>query len=169
MKKLYFPINQKIEYPQLRVVDKEGKSIGILGKDEALKKAQEEGLDLVLINGDAAPPVAKIVELGKFLYDQKQKLKKVSKPGKTSGQKELRLTPNIGRGDLDNRINRTREFLSNRDKVKFVVEFRGREMAHPEVGRDKLNIIFESLRDISEIEKEPYWEGRRLMASIKPK
>lgn len=167
--KISFLVNQKITFPNLRVIDNEGKNLGVLTKEEAFRITQEKQLDIVVVNEETDPPVAKIVEWGKFLYDYKQKLKKTAKSGHTSEQKELRLTPAMGKKDLNDRIERAKEFLGNKDKVKFTVVFKGREMRHPEVGQGKLKETYEALQKICEIEKEPYWEGRRLMFVVKPK
>lgn len=169
MKKLFFQLNERIQAENLRVIDQNGQNLGVIPRDEGVSSAREQGLDLVLIASQASPPVAKILDFKKFLYEERQKLKKISRPGRVSGQKELRLTPNIGQGDLRVRIERAREFLMRKHKVKLVIEFRGRAISHPQIGLDKINRVFAELNEVGSVEKEPYWEGKRLMAILKPK
>lgn len=136
-------------------------------RDQAIRMAQAARLDLVMVAQKADPPVAKILDLKKFLYEKKQEQKK-GKSRKTS-TKELRFGPNISEHDLNTRIGRARKFLKERNKVKFKVLFRGRMFSHQEVGREKLKRILDALSEIGEIDREPWFEGKQLMMIIKPK
>ncbi len=129
---------------------------------EALEKADEAGLDLVKIAPKANPPVCKIVDYGKFRYDQTRKEKEAKKKQKTVEIKEIRLSPNIGTNDLNTKATNARKFLSKGNRVKVTVRFRGREMAHTQNGRDILDSFAKLLEDISQVEKEPKMEGRNM-------
>ena len=129
---------------------------------EALEKADEAGLDLVKITPKANPPVCKIVDYGKFRYDQTRKEKEAKKKQKTVEIKEIRLSPNIGTNDLNTKATNARKFLSKGNRVKVTVRFRGREMAHTQNGRDILDSFAKLREDISQVEKEPKMEGRNM-------
>ena len=154
-------VNQFIQAAKLRVLDFEGKLIGVLSKDEALAKAKAEDLDLVEIAPNALPPVAKIIDFKKFKYDLSKK-ERGTKKGSEGGLKELWLSPRIDEHDLKVRIARTQEFLKHGYKVKLTVKFKGREMAHPENGRAVLNQTITLLGEGVGIEREAKFEGRNL-------
>lgn len=145
----------------MRVLDSEGKQIGILTKEEALKKAKDEELDLVEIAPNTDPPVAKIVDFQKFKYEE-GKRERATKKGSEGGLKELWLSPRIDEHDLKVRVARTHEFLKDGFKVKLTVKFKGREMAHPENGRAVLNQTINLLGEGVGIEREAKFEGRNL-------
>lgn len=126
-------------------------------------------MDLVAVSLQANPPVTKIVEFSKFLYDQKQKEKRARQNTKEVDVKELRFGPNIGDHDLDIRANRAKEFLGNGDKVKINVQFRGRMITHQDVGRTKVMKLLAELQDVADIERGPYQEGRSLLVLLQPK
>jgi len=165
---VYYRINERIQAPELRVLDSEGKQIGVLSKAEALAKAQEEGLDLVEIAAGAKPPVAKIIDYKKFLYQQAKKKQEEKRNAKNTETKEVRLGPFMDDHDLQIAANRATTFLENGDKVKFVVKFRGRQITRPEFGYQIVQKITEILRPISKIEKEPKLEGKQLMVIVSP-
>lgn len=165
---LFFRKNEQIRASTLRVLDKDGKQIGILGRDEALRKAREEGLDLVEIAPKAQPPVARIIDFNKFLYQQGKKKREEKRKAKVSETKEIRLGPNMSDHDLEVMIKRGREFLENNDKVRFVVKFIGRQITHPEFGKGVLQKVLNALSDISKIERDPHFEGKQLIAIIVP-
>jgi translation initiation factor IF-3 len=153
----------------VRVIDENGEQLGVLPLAEAVKRAQDQGLDLVAVSLQANPPVTKIVEFAKFLYDQKQREKRAKQNTKEVDVKELRFGPNIGDHDLDIRANRAKEFLAAGDKVKINVQFRGRMITHQDVGRTKVERLLSELQDVADIERGPYQEGRSLLVLLQPK
>lgn len=161
-----YRINQRIFASQLRVIDAEGKQIGVLAKDEALALAQEQELDLVEIAPTAKPPVAKIIDFNKFLYQQEKKKKEEKRKAKVSETKEVRLGPFMSDNDLQVMIRRGREFLEDGDKVKLVVKFRGRQITRSEFGKDVMAKVIEVLSDISKVDREPHFEGRQLVGLL---
>lgn len=136
---------------------------------EAVQKAQDAGLDLVAVSTNAVPPVARITEFAKFLYDQKQREKRMRRNTKEVEVKELRFGPNIGDHDLEIRIERAKDFLKAGNKVKINCQFKGRMITHPEVGRAKIARMLEELADYADIERGPYQEGRSALALLQPK
>lgn len=164
-KRLY-RTNERIAARELRVLDAEGKQIGILDRFAALTKARELGLDLVEIAPMAKPPVAKIVDFNKFLYQEEKKKREEKKKAKVSETKEVRLGPFISDNDLQVMVKRAREFLMEGDKVRFVVKFRGRQVTRPEFGFATANKAIGLLSDISKVERDPHMEGRQLVAII---
>lgn len=146
----------------------DGKQIGILPKFEALTRAKAEGLDLVEIAPTAKPPVAKIVNFNKFMYQEEKKKKEEKKKTKTSETKELRLGPFMDGHDLLVVVRKARIFLGDGNKVKFVVKFAGRQITHPEFGEEVLGKVINELSDISKIEREKHFEGRQLIAMLSP-
>src|SRR5476651_1275985 len=147
----------------LRVLDFEGKQIGLLSRQEALEKARELELDLVEIAPNAKPPVAKIIDYNKFLYQQAKKKQEEKRKTKVTETKEVRLGPFMQGHDLDVMTGRARGFLEDSDKVRLVVKFNGRQITRPEFGRQVLLKVVQSLSDVSKIEKEPRLEGRQLV------
>lgn len=166
--KKFFRINERIFAQSLRVINAEGKQIGILSKHEALEKAKSEELDLVEIAPMANPPVAKIINFKKFLYQEAKKKQEEKKKSKVSETKEVRLGPFMDAHDLQVMIGRARGFLEDSDKVRLVVKFFGRQIAHPEFGREVLDKVIKALSDISKIEKEPRFEGKQLVTIVAP-
>ncbi len=164
----FYRTNERIFAHTLRVLDHEGKQIGVLSKFEALDKARKMGLDLVEIAPLATPPVAKIIDFKKFLYQEEKKRKEEKKKTKSSETKEIRLGPFMNDHDLQVMIRRSNGFLSNNNKVRLVVKFLGRQMAHPEFGKAILQKVVNSVSDISKIEKEPHFEGKQLIAILSP-
>ena len=161
-----YRINQRIFAPQLRVLDAEGKQVGVLSKDEALRLAQEQELDLVEVAPMAKPPVAKIIDYNKFLYQLEKKKKEEKKKSKVSETKEVRLGPFMSDNDLQVMIRRGREFLENGDKVRLVVKFRGRQITRAEFGREVVRKVIEALADISKVDREPHFEGRQIISLL---
>lgn len=166
--KRFYRINERIFANSLRVLDIEGKQIGILSKLEALNRAKAEGLDLVEIAPAAKPPVAKIIDFNKFLYQEQKKKQQEKKRAKISETKEVRLGPFMSQNDLEVMINRARAFLENSDKVRLVVKFAGRQITHPEFGQQILGRVLQSISDISKVEKEPKFEGKQLITIVTP-
>ena len=161
-----YRINSRIFASPLRVLDVEGKQIGVISKDEALRLAQEQELDLVEIAATAKPPVAKIIDFNKFLYQQAKKKQEEKKKAKTSETKEIRLGPFMSDNDLQVMIRRGREFLEDGDKIRLVVRFRGRQITRSEFGKGVIQKVVDALADISKIDREPHFEGRQLVAML---
>lgn len=155
-------INEQIRDREVRLIGPEGEQIGIVPIAEALAKAQEAGLDLVKIAPRAKPPVCRIIDYGKFRYEQSRKEKEARKKQKTVDIKEVRLSPNIDTNDLNTKVGAARKFLAKGNKVKVTLRFRGREMAHMANGRVIMDQFAEQLSDISAVEKAPKVEGRSL-------
>ena len=157
------PINEEIREKEIRVIGPDGAALGIMSSKEALQIAQRENLDLVNISPKAVPPVCKIMNYGKYRFEQAKREKEAKKKQKTIDVKEIRLSPNIDTNDLNTKSNQARKFLSKGDKVKVTLRFRGREMAHKDVGREVLNAFFEKLEDVAVIDKDPKMEGRSMI------
>ncbi len=158
-------MNEQIRITPVRVVDAEGEMLGILTTEEALKIAVEAGLDLVEVAPTVRPPVCRVMDYGKFKYEQ-QKKRKESQKNHQVQLKEIRLRPKTGVHDIEFKVKRARGFLEHRDKVKINVLFRGRENAHHERGREMLNAIILKLEDIAKVEKPPGMESGRSMSTI---
>ena len=164
----FYRTNERIFASQLRVLDSEGKQIGLLSKFEALTLARSQMLDLVEIAPGAIPPVAKVIDFKKFLYQEEKKKREEKKKTKTSETKEVRLGPFMSGNDLGVMIKRARDFLQDGDKVRLVVFFSGRQITHPEFGHKIMDKVIESLSDISKLDKERRLEGKKLIALISP-
>jgi translation initiation factor IF-3 len=162
-------MNEMITAPQVRVIDQFGKQVGVIPTSEALAQAEAEGKDLILIADKAVPPVAKLIELSKFRYqEQQKKQEEAKKTSKGSEMKELRLTPFIAAGDLEARIARVREFLEDGNKVRLQVKFRGREVTKPEFGQQVLKKIFDAVEDVGKVETQPKLTGKFMSAQLMP-
>lgn len=155
-------INEQIRDKEVRVVGEEGEQLGVMSARDALKMAEDAGLDLVKIAPTAKPPVCKIVDYGKFKYEQTRKEKEARKKQKVIGVKEIRLSPNIDTNDLNTKMSAARKFISKGDRVKVTLRFRGREMAHMGSSRRILDDFAQALSDIAVIEKLPKVEGRSM-------
>ena len=155
-------INEQIRDKEVRLIGEDGEQLGIMSAKEAQKLAEEAGLDLVKIAPTAKPPVCKIVDYGKYKYEQTRKEKEAKKKQKVIDVKEIRLSPNIDTNDLNTKVNAARKFLSKGDKVKVTLRFRGREMAHMNSSKHILDDFAENLKDIAVVEKAPKVEGRSM-------
>ena len=155
-------INEQIRDKEVRVIGTDGEQIGIMSAKEALKLAEEAGVDLVKIAPTAKPPVCKIVDYGKYKYELTRKEKEAKKKQKVIETKEIRLSPNIDTNDLNTKINAARKFLSKGDKVKVTLRFRGREMAHMANSKHILDDFAEALSDVATVDKAPKVEGRSM-------
>ena len=162
-------INEQIRDKEIRLIGSEGEQLGIMSSRDALKLAEEAGLDLVKIAPNAKPPVCKIVDYGKYRYEQLRKEKEAKKKQKVIEVKEIRLSPNIDTNDLNTKMNAARKFLDKGDKVKVALRFRGREMAHMANSKHILDDFAENLADIANIEKAPKVEGRSMTMFLAPK
>ncbi|MCI5953993.1 MAG: translation initiation factor IF-3 [Lachnospiraceae bacterium] len=155
-------INEQIRDKEVRLIGEDGEQLGIVSVKEALRLAEEAGLDLVKIAPTAKPPVCKIVDYGKFKYEQLRKEKEAKKKQKVVEIKEIRLSPNIDTNDLNTKMNAARKFITKGDRVKVTLRFRGREMAHMNSSKHILDDFAESLSDVAVVEKAPKVEGRSM-------
>ena len=155
-------INEQIRDREIRLISVNGEQLGIMSAREALKIAQEAELDLVKIAPMAKPPVCKIIDYGKYKYEQTRKEKEARKKQKTVEIKEVRLSPNIDTNDLNTKINNAKKFISKGNKVKVTLRFRGREMAHVQQSKHILDDFAETLADIAVVEKPAKMEGRAM-------
>jgi translation initiation factor IF-3 len=166
--KQFYRTNERIFAHTLRVLDTDGKQIGVMPKFEALTKAKEAGLDLVEVAPKATPPVARIIDFKKFLYQESKKKRDEKKKSKVSETKEVRLGPFMNEHDLDVMVRRAREFLGDNDKVRLVMKFMGRQIVHPEFGQETLKKVLKKLEDVSKVEREAHFEGKQLITIISP-
>ncbi len=155
-------INEQIRDKEVRLIGAEGQQLGIMSSREALKLAEEAELDLVKIAPAANPPVCKIVDYGKYKYEQLRREKEARKKQKTIEIKEIRLSPNIDTNDLNTKVGAARKFLTKGNKVKVTLRFRGREMAHMNSSKHILDDFAESLADVAVVDKAPKVEGRSM-------
>ncbi len=155
-------INEQIRDKEVRLIGENGEQLGVMSAREAQKLAEEAGLDLVKIAPTAKPPVCKIVDYGKFRYEQARKEKEARKKQKVIDVKEIRLSPNIDTNDLNTKVNAAKKFLTKGDKVKVTLRFRGREMAHMNSSKHILDDFAASLSDVAVVEKAPKVEGRSM-------
>lgn len=157
-------MNERIRISPIRVVNADGEMLGEMETEKALRIAQDQSLDLVEVSPEARPPVCRIMDYGKVIY-QRQKKTSGSKQHKTQ-LKQLRLRAKTGQHDIDVKVNKAREFLGRRDKVKINVMFRGRENAHHDRGREMLDEIVKSLEDVASVEQAPKMESGRMMSVL---
>ncbi len=162
-----------IRIPQVRVVDEEGAQLGVMPTPRALEMAQERGYDLVEVAPLASPPVVKFLDFGQYKYELTKREKEAKRKQRSVTFKEVRLSPKIGVGDFDTKVNRAIEFLEDGDRIKVTVRFRGRELTHPEIGRNLIARFIERVKDHGVAERTPLLEGKSMhitMASVhKPK
>ena len=161
-------LNERIRVPEVRLVGADGEVVGIIPTDEALKRAQDEDLDLVEVAPEASPPVARLLDYSKYKYEQEQKLKAARKHQQQVNVREIKLRPKIADHDYNTKKGHVERFLNGKDKVKVTIMFRGREQAHPERGRALLQRLFEDLDGLAVIEQEPLQEGRNMSMLLAP-
>lgn len=162
-------INEAIRASELRVIGQSGEQLGIMSRSEALRLAEEAGLDLVEISPNVKPPVVKIVDWGKYQYQKMKEAQKNRRSNKQSELKQMRFGLKIGSGDLDIKLRKVREFLSEGHKVRIQIFYRGREMAHKELGYDMINKISGLLAEEAIVEQQPQMAGRNLSIVIRSK
>ena len=162
-------INEQIRDKEVRVIGEEGQQLGVMALRDALNMAKDAGVDLVMVSPSANPPVCRIVDYGKFKYEQLRREKEAKKKQKTVEVKEVRLSPNIDVNDLNTKCNAARKFIEKGNKVKVSLRFRGREMAHIDSTKHILEDFAEKLSDIAVIEKAPKMEGRSMMMFLTEK
>ena len=160
--------NNRINSLEVQVISSEGQNLGILSTKEALHLAEQEGLDLIEIAPNAKPPVCKIIDMGKYKYDLQKKANKAKKKQKISELKEIKLRPGTEIHDYNFKIKNAQKFLSKRDKVKFTVRFKGREMQHHYLGMELLKRVEEDLKEVGKLELSPKFEGRQMSMVIQP-
>jgi translation initiation factor IF-3 len=161
--------NEDITSPDVQLIDAEGENRGVVRTREALAEAQEQGLDLVLISPNAQPPVAKMLDLGRFKYAAQKKAAEARKKQKVIEVKEVQLRPNIDTHDYDTKMKAVQRFLDDGDRVKVTMRFRGREMAHQELGMQLLLKVREQTETIAKVESQPRSEGRQMVMVLAPK
>jgi len=164
----FYKINHYITAPTIRLLSDDSKQIGIVSIGEARQQAQETGLDLVEVNGNAVPPVVKLISFSKFKYQESKKLKAEKKGIKGGDLKEIQMTPFIGQGDYETRVKKTKEFLTAGNKVKLSVKFQGRQMNHQEFGHNLIAKFKTDLQDFASPEGEAKLIGKRLMLTFTP-
>ncbi|MBM4357024.1 MAG: translation initiation factor IF-3 [Deltaproteobacteria bacterium] len=162
-------VGHRIRVPEVRVVDANGEMLGVLSTSEAIKRARDQGMDLVEINPKAVPPVCKILDYGKFKYEEKKKKRDTKRKQSVVEIKEVKLRPKTDDHDLDFKMRAARRFIEGGNKVKFTVRFRGREITHPEKAREQLDWICNQCLDIALIETRPMMEARTMSMIIAPK
>ena len=162
-------MNEQIRDKEIRLVGEDGEQLGIMSAKDALKMAKEANLDLVKIAPTAKPPVCKIVDYGKYRYEQARREKEAKKKQKTTEVKEIQLSPNIDVNDLTTKANQARKFVEKGNKVKVALRFRGREMAHMATGKEVLDSFFEKLSDVAVVEKPAKLEGRSMIMVLAEK
>ncbi len=155
-------VNERIRIREVRLIDKDGRQVGVVPTDRAMQMAREAGLDLVEVAPDSRPPVAKIMDYGKYKYERKKQLQESRKKSHAVQIKEVRLRPKTDRHDFDVKLSRARQFLEDGDKVQVNMMFRGRELAHLEVGREVVDRFSKALEDLARMERPPIFEGRRM-------
>ncbi len=161
-------VNDQIRIDRVRLVDQNGEMIGVVTTRDALRKAEDAGLDLVEISPNADPPVCKILDYGKYKYEQQKKASEARKKQKVVEVKEIQIRPMIGDNDYGVKLKAAKRFLEDGDKVKVVLRFRGREMAHTEIGMGLLKRMIEDLGATAKVDFEPKMEGRQVMMILAP-
>ncbi len=161
-------VNDQITVDKVRLVDAAGEMAGVVSIREALRMAEEAGLDLVEISPNADPPVCKILDYGKYKYEQQKKANEARKKQKVIDVKEIKIRPGIEDHDYGVKMRAARRFLEEGDKVKVTMRFRGREMAHQDIGQDLLKRMKQELADVCKVEMEPRLEGRQIIMMLVP-
>jgi translation initiation factor IF-3 len=162
-------INERIRFPKIRVIDTDGGQLGIMTPSEALPLAEEKELDLVLISDKADPPVCRIMDYGKYKYEQEKKEREARKKQHTSDVKEVKMRYKIEEHDYQVRLNQAQRFIKDGDKVKATVMFRGREIQHSDLAETLLNRMAKDLAEVAEVQQAPKKEGRNMMMLLAPK
>nr|WP_041607806.1 translation initiation factor IF-3 [Halobacteroides halobius] len=162
-------VNEKIRAREVRVVDNDGEQIGIMSLKKGLSLAEEKGLDLAEVAPQAKPPVCKIMDYGKYKYEQAKKAKEAKKNQNVMKTKEVQLSANIEDHDFNVKVKMAKRFLNNKNKVKVSLRFRGREIVHKDLGYELMDRLAEQVSDIGKISKKPTMEGRNMLMFITPK
>ena len=162
-------VNEQIRSKEVRLIGKDGEQIGVTSRDEALRIAEQSELDLVLVSPNAKPPVARVIDYGKYRYEQQKREKEQRKNQKTVNVKEIRLSPTIDDHDFNTKMRQARSFIESEDKVKVSIRFRGRAITHKEIGRDVLTRFADGMKDIADIQSHAKMEGRSMFMMLAPK
>ena len=160
--------NNRINSSNVQVIDSDGENLGVLNLQEAIKKAKNKGLDLIEIAANVKPPVCKIMDIGKYKYDQQKKASKAKKNQKKVELKEIKLRPVTEVHDYTFKIKNARKFLAKGDKVKFTIKFKGRELQHKNLGNDLMDKIKADMENIGKIELQPKFDGKQMIMVVQP-
>ena len=160
--------NNRINSPEVQVISSDGDNLGIIKTNDAISRAKEEGLDLIEIAPNANPPVCKIMDMGKFKYDQQKKASKAKKNQKKVELKEIKLRPVTGIHEYTFKIKNAQKLLSKGDKVKFTVKFKGRELQHKHLGNQLMDKIIQDMQNIGKVELHPKFDGKQMIMVIQP-
>jgi translation initiation factor IF-3 len=163
------PINERIRFPNIRVIDTDGGQLGIITPQEALRIAEEKELELVLVSDKADPPVCRIMDYGKYKFEQEKKAREARKKQHTADVKEVKMRYKIEDHDYQVRVNQAERFLKSGDKVKATITFRGREIQHSNLAEDLLKRMAMDLEALAEVQQAPKREGRNMMMLLSPK
>lgn len=161
-------MNEQIRVDKIRLIDENGEMVGVVSVPEAIRRAEEAGLDLVEVSPNAEPPVCKILDYGKYKYEQQKKANEARKKQKTVDLKEIKIRPGIEEHDYGVKLKSARRFLEDEDKVKVTLRFRGREMAHQDLALKVMHRFRDDLADLSKVEQEPKMEGRQAIMVLIP-
>jgi translation initiation factor IF-3 len=162
-------INHRIRVPEVRVVAEDGSNLGVLSTEQALRRAQEVGLDLVEVNPKATPPVCKILDFGKYKYEEKKRQRDAKRKQTVVEVKEIKIRPKTDDHDIEVKLRAARKFVEAGNKVKVVCRFRGREITHPERAKMQLDLILSKIEDIANVEQRPTMEARTMAVLVAPK
>ncbi len=161
-------VNNRIISREVQVITSDGENLGVINTNDAISRAKDIGLDLIEIAPNAKPPVCKIMDMGKFKYDQQKKASKAKKNQKKIELKEIKLRPVTGIHDYTFKIKNAQKFLSKGDKVKFTVKFKGRELQHSHLGNELMNKIIQDMQNIGKVELQPKFDGKQMIMVIQP-
>ncbi len=161
-------VNNRITSPEVQVISSTGDNLGILNTTEAISKAKNEGLDLIEIAPNAKPPVCKVMDMGKFKYDQQKKANKAKRNQKKVELKEIKLRPVTGVHDYTFKIKNAQKFISKGDKVKFTIKFKGRELQHTHLGNELMDKIKHDMESVGKVELQPKFDGKQIIMVIQP-
>ena len=161
-------MNEQIRIPEVRLIDQEGEQVGIVPTDEARRTAEDAELDLVEISPTAKPPVCRIMDYGKFKFEQSKKAHEAKKKQKQIQLKEVKFRPGTDEGDYQVKLRNLEKFLNEGNKAKVTLRFRGREMAHKELGLELLKRVEQDLQDLAQVEQQPKLEGRQMIMVLAP-
>ena len=161
-------VNNRIISREVQVITSDGENLGVINTNDAISRAKDIGLDLIEIAPNAKPPVCKIMDMGKFKYDQQKKASKAKKNQKKIELKEIKLRPVTGIHDYTFKIKNAQKFLSKGDKVKFTVKFKGRELQHSHLGNELMNKIIQDMQNLGKVELQPKFDGKQMIMVIQP-
>ena len=167
--KVQHQLNEEITDKEIRLIGENGEQLGIVSGEEALRTAEEQGLDLVKISPQATPPVCKLMNYGKYKFEQSKREKEARKNQHVVEIKEIRMSPGIDVGDFNTKLKNAQKFLTDGNRVKVTVRFRGREMAHTSIGEELLKKFGESCAEVANVEKNPKLDGRHMSMFLSPK